>query len=316
MQLRERSRIASSCLGIRHIRRLLTIAADGDFPAVLERLTRLVESRYTVPALEAIRLRRRATGNGSLGDDYRMRTSFRNGLGQRACVACGRARVVGVPCLRPAPRHGTDTGPHGLDHAPGGATSPRAPVKIALLLPLGGMGETAAIAKSMKQAAEMALFELNDPYVQLITKDDGGTAVGGRAAADAAIKEGAEIILGPLLSQDRRGRGAGGAQSQRADPRLLQRHAGGRQRRLPDELPRRGGGRPRRLVRQLARQAALRGAHSRQRLRQRGGAGLPPRRQAQRAERSSIVERYPPAANGMLGPAKRVVEAIKRADEL
>jgi ABC-type branched-subunit amino acid transport system substrate-binding protein len=29
-----------------------------------------------------------------------------------------------------------------------------------------------------------------------------------------------------------------------------------------------------------------------------------------------IVERYPPAANGMLGPAKRVVEAIKRADEL
>ena len=74
-------------------------------------------------------------------------------------------------------------------------------MKIALLLPLGGMGETAAIAKSMKQAAEMALFELNDPSVQIVTKDDGGTAAGGRAAADAAIKEGAEIILGPLFSQ-------------------------------------------------------------------------------------------------------------------
>ncbi|MCZ7593789.1 MAG: penicillin-binding protein activator [Hyphomicrobium sp.] len=77
----------------------------------------------------------------------------------------------------------------------------RAPVKIALLLPLGGMGETAAIAKGMKQGAEMALFELNDPNVELITKDDGGTAAGARAAADAAIKEGAEIIVGPLLSQ-------------------------------------------------------------------------------------------------------------------
>ena len=29
--------------------------------------------------------------------------------------------------------------------------STRSPVKIALLLPLGGMGETAAVAKSMKQ---------------------------------------------------------------------------------------------------------------------------------------------------------------------
>src|SRR5262245_11810689 len=59
---------------------------------------------------------------------------------------------------------------------PGAKGTERPPVKIALLLPLGGMGETAAIAKSMKQAAEMALFEVNDPSIQLITKDDGGTA--------------------------------------------------------------------------------------------------------------------------------------------
>ena len=89
-----------------------------------------------------------------------------------------------------------------LAPAPGqGQSQTRAPVKIALLLPMGGMGETAVIAKSMKQGAEMALFELNDPDVQLITKDDGGTTAGARAAADAAIKEGAEIIVGPLLSQ-------------------------------------------------------------------------------------------------------------------
>ncbi len=74
-------------------------------------------------------------------------------------------------------------------------------VKIAMLLPLGGYGPTAVIAKAMKQAGEMALFDLNNPSIQLIVKDDKGTAEGARAAADEAIREGAEIILGPLLAQ-------------------------------------------------------------------------------------------------------------------
>ena len=73
--------------------------------------------------------------------------------------------------------------------------------KIALILPLGGIGEPAQIARGMKQAAEMALFEANNPAVQLIAKDDGGTPQGAMAAADAAIAEGAEIILGPLYGK-------------------------------------------------------------------------------------------------------------------
>mgnify|MGYP006363965573 CR=1 FL=1 len=52
------------------------------------------------------------------------------------------------------------------------------PTKIALLLPFAGFGEPAQIARGMKQAAEMALFDANDPSIQLITKDDGGTADG------------------------------------------------------------------------------------------------------------------------------------------
>jgi ABC-type branched-subunit amino acid transport system substrate-binding protein len=74
-------------------------------------------------------------------------------------------------------------------------------VKIALILPLGGYGEPAQIARGMKQAAEMALFEADNPAVQLITKDDTGTPQGAMAAADAAIAEGAEIILGPLFGK-------------------------------------------------------------------------------------------------------------------
>jgi branched-chain amino acid transport system substrate-binding protein len=74
-------------------------------------------------------------------------------------------------------------------------------VKIALILPLGGYGDPAQIARGMKQAAEMALIEADNPSVQLITKDDGGTPQGAMAAADAAIGEGAEIILGPLFGK-------------------------------------------------------------------------------------------------------------------
>jgi branched-chain amino acid transport system substrate-binding protein len=52
----------------------------------------------------------------------------------------------------------------------------------------------------MRNAAELALSEFNNPNIQLIVKDDGGTAQGAQAAAQAAISEGAEIILGPLFS--------------------------------------------------------------------------------------------------------------------
>ncbi|MEM1371406.1 MAG: penicillin-binding protein activator, partial [Pseudomonadota bacterium] len=72
--------------------------------------------------------------------------------------------------------------------------------KLALILPLQGMSRTALIAKSMKQAAEMALFEHNDPSIQLIVKNDGGTQAGGRAAATTSLTDGAQIILGPLFA--------------------------------------------------------------------------------------------------------------------
>lgn len=85
------------------------------------------------------------------------------------------------------------------DEAKGGQRKIGA-VKIALLLPTGGYGEPAQIARGMKQAAEMALFEADNPAIQLIPKDDGGTPQGAARAAEAVIGEGAEIILGPLFS--------------------------------------------------------------------------------------------------------------------
>jgi branched-chain amino acid transport system substrate-binding protein len=89
----------------------------------------------------------------------------------------------------------------GKQASPSPADKKARSVKIALILPLGGYGEPAQIARGMKQAAEMALFEADNPAVQLITKDDTGTPQGAMAAADAAIAEGAEIILGPLFGK-------------------------------------------------------------------------------------------------------------------
>ncbi len=73
-------------------------------------------------------------------------------------------------------------------------------VKVALLLPLSAGGNAGAAAQSMKNAAEMALTEFQSPNIQLLVKDDGGTAAGAQQAAQQAIAEGAEIILGPLFA--------------------------------------------------------------------------------------------------------------------
>jgi branched-chain amino acid transport system substrate-binding protein len=74
-------------------------------------------------------------------------------------------------------------------------------VRVGLVLPLSAQGNAGVAALSMKNAAEMALAEFKSPNVQLLVKDDGGTPQGAQAAAQQAISEGAEIIVGPLFAQ-------------------------------------------------------------------------------------------------------------------
>jgi len=82
---------------------------------------------------------------------------------------------------------------------PGPATGPGAGgagQAVAILLPL--TGARADVAKPMLQAAELALVPPGSP--RLIAKDTGGTPEGAAAAAQAALAEGAKLILGPLTS--------------------------------------------------------------------------------------------------------------------
>ncbi len=73
-------------------------------------------------------------------------------------------------------------------------------VRVGLILPLSGQSG-ASVGASLRNAAEMALSDFKNPNLQLLVKDDGGTPEGAQAGAQAAINEGAEIILGPLFAQ-------------------------------------------------------------------------------------------------------------------
>jgi len=93
--------------------------------------------------------------------------------------------------------------PGGGGGGPGaGMTGATGSVKVALLLPITASGSTPAVAKALKQAAELALFDFDNPNVLLVPKDTRGTPDGARAAAQSAIQDGAELIIGPLFAQE------------------------------------------------------------------------------------------------------------------
>jgi ABC-type branched-subunit amino acid transport system substrate-binding protein len=74
-------------------------------------------------------------------------------------------------------------------------------VKVAVLLPLTG-GNSQKVAQALKQAGELALFDFNNPNVELVPKDTRGTPEGAKAAAQEAVKEHAELIIGPLFANE------------------------------------------------------------------------------------------------------------------
>jgi ABC-type branched-subunit amino acid transport system substrate-binding protein len=73
-------------------------------------------------------------------------------------------------------------------------------VRIALVLPLSGPGQGAVVAQSLRNAAELALDEFQNPGVTILVKDDRGTPEGAREATTQALAEGAELIVGPLFA--------------------------------------------------------------------------------------------------------------------
>ena len=82
------------------------------------------------------------------------------------------------------------------------------PVKIALIAPLTGPNGPGLVGLSLRNAAELAVAAFDNADVTVIVKDDQSSPAGARAAAQAAIAEGAELIVGPLFSANVREAGA------------------------------------------------------------------------------------------------------------
>lgn len=75
-------------------------------------------------------------------------------------------------------------------------------VKIAMLVPLTGRGSE--IGKALYNAAQMALFSIGATDVVLMPKDTQANPATAAAQARAAINEGANLIIGPLFSDNAR----------------------------------------------------------------------------------------------------------------
>ena len=76
------------------------------------------------------------------------------------------------------------------------------PTKVALILPLTQNGGTSAVGTALRNAAELAYAESGSNELTILVKDDRGTPDGARDATQAALGEGAELILGPLFAAD------------------------------------------------------------------------------------------------------------------
>lgn len=87
--------------------------------------------------------------------------------------------------------------------------------RLAILLPFSSQSERLrAEAASMFKAAEMAVFAREDADVLLIALDTAGSAQGATVATRAAIKSGADVILGPVLSRSVKAASAEARESQ------------------------------------------------------------------------------------------------------
>ncbi|WP_323014269.1 ABC transporter substrate-binding protein [Devosia sp.] len=104
-----------------------------------------------------------------------------------------------------APLNPTQTAPMATSQP--GQRFGRGAVPVALLLPLSGSGEDTRIGSSMANASRMAIGFIEasasiGDNIHITLRDTGGTPQGASAAAQAAVQEGARLILGPLGSAE------------------------------------------------------------------------------------------------------------------
>lgn len=111
----------------------------------------------------------------------------RKSLGQFAVLATAFALSACVPGIGPGPSAGSGSGK----------------VQVALLVPAGsGQASDALLAKSLENAARMAMADLSNVQVDLRVYQTAGSPAQAAAQAQKAVAEGAQVILGPVFAQE------------------------------------------------------------------------------------------------------------------
>lgn len=93
---------------------------------------------------------------------------------------------------------GVKAGNGAIDNGSAGEGPPGA-VRVAILLPLSGAN--AKLGRAMLNAAQLSLFELAAENFALMTYDTRGGGDGAARAVESAVRDGAQLILGPLLAE-------------------------------------------------------------------------------------------------------------------
>lgn len=115
----------------------------------------------------------------------------------RACKPLAHmAQVVGLLTLAACTTLGVGGGG-------GPAIDTNAPVPVALLVP-GGSGQAGdeLLARSLQNAARLAISDLGNVRIDLRVYQTGGSPGQAQAMAIRAVDEGAKIILGPVFAQE------------------------------------------------------------------------------------------------------------------
>lgn len=72
--------------------------------------------------------------------------------------------------------------------------------RVGVLIPLSG--PSAKLGENLQKSAMMALFDMNNPKLILQFYDTEGTQEGARNAAETAVSQGVELIIGPVFSKE------------------------------------------------------------------------------------------------------------------
>jgi ABC-type branched-subunit amino acid transport system substrate-binding protein len=142
-------------------------------------------SDRNAPSLVARPLDRRQVG-GSLVAAFGLMALAGCGAGNSGLDPLGAAQT---PAQQPQP-----------DGAASGMVLGNGPVKVGLILPLTQNNQPSPLGQGLRNAAEMAFTEFQSPNLQVLIKDDQGTGEGAQRAAQEAIAQGAELLIGPLFS--------------------------------------------------------------------------------------------------------------------